>query len=319
MNITRLSVDPLHTLNRKLILVGDLVVGVATGHKHGLYLHGDGGVGKSYTVLEKLEELGVKFILLNSRITAKGLFLALGKSPDAIFVLEDVERLTKDPDAQGVLRSALWAQPGQERIVNWVTSVEGAEPFAFRGGIILISNKPMSDLPELRALATRIEVYRLELTAAELEAKVRQLADQGYRRDGKLLIEPTQAIEITEHVLAECLTAGCRLDLRLQQKAFQTYLQWAADLAQTHWKDLVTASVHQAMQCFRHEANTLSIEDKRAWRRQVVREILATIREPEKQFEAYKQRTGTERADYYRRKREVESGEFEGETPPSEP
>src|SRR5262245_13210186 len=111
--------DALAGLEKKLNLVRDNVTAVGRGYKTGFYLYGTGGMGKSYTVLQHLESLGVSYQLFNSRMTAKGLFLTLYKAPDAIHVLEDMERLTKDPDAQGVLRSALWAQPGRERLVTW--------------------------------------------------------------------------------------------------------------------------------------------------------------------------------------------------------
>src|SRR5271167_1948772 len=174
--------EALGTLEKKLHLVRDHVTAVGKGYKTGYYLYGYGGMGKSYTVLRHLESLDVPYQLFNSRMTAKGLFLALLKAPDAIHVLEDMERLTKDPDAQGVLRSALWAQPGHDRVVTWTTATDGSQRFIFRGGLILISNRPLADLPELRALATRIEVHRLEVSDVELIALMRNLATEGYRQ-----------------------------------------------------------------------------------------------------------------------------------------
>src|SRR6266508_2714949 len=148
----------LAALDRKLLLLRDRVTAVAKGYQTGLYIFGAGGLGKSYTVLHQLEHLGVSYTLFNSRMTARGLFRALEKAPDAVHVLEDMERLTKDRDAQGVLRSALWAQPGRDRAVTWTTGTGGEERFPFRGGIILLANRPLADLPELRALANRISV-----------------------------------------------------------------------------------------------------------------------------------------------------------------
>src|SRR5271166_5027932 len=168
----------LASLEKKLHLIRDHVTAVARGYKTGYFLYGPGGVGKSHTALRHLENSDVPYQLYNSRMTAKGLFLTLKHAPDAIHVLEDMERLTKDPDAQGVLRSALWAQPGHDRIVTWTAATDGAQRFVFRGGLILISNRPLADLPELRALATRIEVHRLDVTEAELTAQMRHLAGQ---------------------------------------------------------------------------------------------------------------------------------------------
>src|SRR5205085_11641886 len=115
----------LESLERKFQVVRDCTTAVAKGFKTGLFLYGAGGVGKSFTVLNHLKQLDAPHVLHNSRMTAKGLFLALKHAPDVIHVLEDMERLTKDADAQGVLRSALWAQPGHDRVVTWTTATDG--------------------------------------------------------------------------------------------------------------------------------------------------------------------------------------------------
>ena len=301
----------LASLERKLHLVRDHSTAVARGYKTGYYLYGLGGMGKSYTVLRHLESLQVPYQLYNSRMTAKGLFLTLLKAPDAIHVMEDMERLTKDPDAQGVLRSALWAQPGHERTVTWTTAADGVQRFVFRGGLILISNRPLADLPELRALATRIEVHRLEVTDAELAALMRDLAGKGYRLQDTVAIGPEECLQVTEYLLKECRAVGCPLDLRLQQKAFQSYLQYAADCSVSHWEDLVAASVREATCHFRHEANTTSPEARKTQRRNILREIIGKVADAKGQEELYMEQTGASRADFFRRKREVQSGEFD--------
>jgi len=65
-----------------------------------------------------------------------------------------------DKDAQGVLRSALWSQRGEDgklkRVVTWGTA-RGIESIVFSGGIIMLSNRPLTDMPELRAIRTRIQ------------------------------------------------------------------------------------------------------------------------------------------------------------------
>lgn len=301
----------LATLESRLQVVRDLTTAVGKGFKTGLFLHGNGGVGKSYTVLRHLESLEVCYRLYNSRMTPKGLFMELKHAPDAIHVLEDMERITKDADAQGVLRSALWTQPGHDRVITWTTASEGSQRVVFRGGLILISNRPLADLPELRALATRIEVHRLEVSDAELTALMRKLAGEGYRQHDKVVIEPQQCLEVTEHLLKECQAAGCPLDLRLQQKSFQTYLQWDMDWSGSHWRDLVAASVREASHHFRHEMNALPREDRRKQRRNVLREIISQTSDVQQQESLYGETTRMSRADFFRRKREIETGDFD--------
>ena len=303
--------NALVSLEKKVLVVRDFVTAVAKGFKTGFFLHGSGGVGKSFTVLSHLGNLGACYQLYNSRMTAKGLFLAMKNAPDAILVLEDMERLTKDADAQGVLRSALWAQPGHDRILTWTTATDGPQRFVFRGGLIMISNRPLADLPELRALATRIEVHRLDVTDAELTALMLDLASRGYRQQDKLVVGPEDCLKVTEHLLRECRASGCPLDLRLQQKSFQTYLQWESDWSSSHWGDLVAASVREATHHFRHDANTMPREARRTQRRNYLREIISHTDDVKEQERLYTDQTGASRADFFRRKHEVEMGEFD--------
>jgi hypothetical protein len=304
--------NALASLENKRHVIRDLVTGVAKDYKHGLFLHGGGGIGKSYTVLEQLQRLEVPYQLHNSRMTAKGLFLALKHAPDAIHLLEDMERLTKDADAQGVLRSAMWSQPGHERIVTWTTAKDGLESFVFRGGLILISNRPLADLPELRALATRIDVLHFEATDAEQTAQMYALASQGYRHRDKLAIEAEECLAITEHLLSECRAAGCPLDLRLQQKSYQTFLLCESGQATLHWKDLIVASVREAAHHFRYESNPTSQEAKRKRKRNIIREFMGQFPDDvKKQEQQYMDNDIGSRADFFRRKREVDSGEFD--------
>ncbi len=307
---------PLASLDLKLWLLKDRITAVAKGLQTGLYVYGPGGIGKTHTVLGQLDRLGADYCLFNARMTGKGLFLALKEAPDRVFVLEDMERLTNDPNAQGVLRSALWAADGRERRVTWTTGGE-QDGFSFRGGVILLANRAMAHLPELQALATRIAVYRLEVTEPEMVALIRHLAGQGYRRAGKDVLSAEACGEVAGHLLAACREVGSPPDLRLLFNAYHDFLLWESRHAHCHWHDLVTSRVREAAAGFAHEAEPESAEDKKTLARQVVREVMRQTSEVADQVKLYRERTGRSRADFFRRRREVESGEFDSEDPPS--
>jgi hypothetical protein len=57
--------------------------------------------------------------------------------------------------------------------------------------------------------------------------------------------------------------------------------------------------------------NTTSPEARKKKRRNVVREIIGTVADAKDQEHVYTEKTGASRADFFRRKREVESGEFD--------
>ena len=127
-------------------------------------------------------------------MTGRGLYDQLEKLPSSVHVLEDMEALLCDKAAQGVLRSALWAQSQEEasgpleRLVTWTTYKKDLA-FIFTGGVIVIGNRPIDDAPELRAVKTRIACLHLEVTAHELRALMRHVAGKGYRHAG-LPLEP---------------------------------------------------------------------------------------------------------------------------------
>ncbi len=299
---------PLAAYEEACAILRDHVAAVAGGFKNGLYVHGDGGLGKSFVVLGELDRLGAPYCLRNSRMTAKGLFLALRARPDVVHVLEDCERITLDRDAQGVLRSAMWSRPGRPREVTWTTAKDGEARFEFKGGLIMTSNRPLSDLPELHALATRIEVFRMAATSEQLAALMRRVAASGHLGARGLPITPEGCLEVTEHLLAECHARGRALDLRLQQKAFATYLQWESGSASTHWRDLVAAGVREAAPQLRHAQGAPTRAGRLEGRREAARKAIAATDDPKGQVELYKELTdGGSRADFYRRKQEVEN------------
>ncbi len=299
----------LATLDAKLRLVDDRVTAVVRGYQTGLYLCGAGGLGKSFSVYRQLQSLETDFRTFNSRMTALGLFRELSKSPDSIHVLEDMERITADRDAQGVLRSALWSQADRDRIVTWITSA-GEQRFPFRGGIIMLANRPLGDLPELRALASRISVYKLEITDAEMVAQMRRIASQDWSRYQHRL-EADKCSIVAEHVITECRRANCPLDLRLLDNGCLDFLQWESTNSFAHWTDLVTCRVNQAAAHFRHEVSTLSREERKAQERDLVREIIAQSTDAQEREKLWEQRTGKRKSAFYSRKREIESGEFD--------
>jgi hypothetical protein len=300
--------EALASLDKKLKLVDDRVAAVVRGYSTGLYLFGAGGLGKSYSVLRRLSELEADYRTFNSRMTAKGLFLALEKAPDSVHVLEDMERLTNDRDAQGVLRSALWSQADRERTVTWTTS-EGERRVAFRGGIIMLANRQLSDLPELRALATRITVHRMEITYAETVALMRDIARKGWRRYQHQL-GADECLAVCEHVIAQCRLAGCDLDLRLLDNSCLDYCQWEANASACDWRDLVANRVRQHAAHFRHEIATLSREERLARDREIARDICARSDDPQERLRLWREATGKGHNAFYKRKRECEDPEF---------
>jgi len=301
--------EALGCLDHKLRLIDDRVTAVVRGYQTGLYLCGAGGLGKSYSVYRQLQNLECDVRSFNSRMTALGLFRALDKAPDAVHVLEDMERIVNDRDAQGVLRSALWSQGDRDRVVTW-TSSAGEQRVTFRGGIVMLANRPLGDLPELRALASRIAVHKLEISDAEMAAHMRRIAGQGWTRY-QFKLDAEKCSEVCEQVISGCRRASCPMDLRLLDNACTDYLLWESGNAHLHWHDLVTTRVQQAAAHFCHEVSTLSREERKARERELVRQIIQETSDVQERERRWEQMTDKRKSAFYDRKREVESREFD--------
>jgi hypothetical protein len=174
----------------------------------------------------------------------------------------------------------------------------------------MLANRPLADLPELRALATRIPVHRLEVTEAEMAAQMRRIAGKGWKRYQHELDGET-ALEVCEFVITECRKAHCPLDLRLLDNGCLDYRQAERGDSNCHWHDLVANRIRQAVDHFRHEVAVLSCEERKAAERDVVRDILQRTQDRQEQVRLWKERTGKSQSTFYLRKQQVELGEFD--------
>jgi hypothetical protein len=234
-------------LEQKLQLIKDRTQGVAEGYANGFYLWGEAGTSKSFSVEHTLKRLEKSFKLTNSRLSAKGLFELLRDFPDVTHVLEDIESLFSDKHSFGVLRSALWGQSDrfgrQERNIVWQTA-KSREEVIFTGGLILISNCPLDDIPELRAIKTRIPCVHFVVSNEEVAAMMRQIASEGHRH-GAFYLSPSDCREVVDAIIERSSRIQRNLDLRLLINTFKDRLQWENGAAETHWLDLLESRIRE--------------------------------------------------------------------------
>lgn len=149
----------LASYEKKCALVRDKVRAAINGTKLGALIHGEGGIGKSFQVENAFNESGIKPVLTNSHISTRGLVDLIEKNADRMHFMEDIETIFQEKSAFGFLRSALWGQKDENgemrRTATWVLHDKEIR-IPFTGKIIVTANCPLDDLPELRALATRL-------------------------------------------------------------------------------------------------------------------------------------------------------------------
>ena len=301
-------------LEQKFQMVRDYTASVATGRTTGFYLYGNGGCGKSYTIVGELDRLKVPYTLYNSRMTGRGLYNALEASPDAVHLLEDMEQLFRESGARGVLRRALWSQPtknahGQsERLVTW-TTYKTEHRFIFTGAIIMTANRPFPPVPELEAVKTRIAYMQLAVSDNELMALMRDLSGRGFR-EGPDVMDPKECSAVCEFIIEQCRGLNRSLDMRMLINGFRDYFQWRECQSGCHWHDLVATRVKERPialeEAKTHRDRAVQKQEELA----IAKEIKETTTCRDERRKLWEERTGKSEQTLYRRLGQLEKGSF---------
>jgi hypothetical protein len=171
-------------INKRFAFVGALTRMVAHGQTPAFLLVGPGGLGKTHTVTETLEQLGYtpsfldagasgrkKYTVVKGFSTAKGLYRLLYENKDGLLLLDDCDSALQDPDAAMLLKGAL--DTTDKRVICWNSSKEDDLPrsFVFNGGVIAVSNLSVSRVDQ--AVRTRAMVVDLAMT---LDQKIERMS-----------------------------------------------------------------------------------------------------------------------------------------------
>jgi hypothetical protein len=142
-----------------------------------LIITGDGGLGKTHSVVEGLKargltedtigELDGDFVVIKGFSTAKALYRTLWENNGKVIVFDDADSVHKDPIGANILKGAL--DSGDKRVISWGAEVRGEDElpsrFEFFGRVIFISNLPLVKFPQ--ALLSRSMKVDLTLNTEE--------------------------------------------------------------------------------------------------------------------------------------------------------
>ncbi len=288
--------DDLEITKKRSKLIVDRVRSVALGYSTGFFLHGEGGSGKTYTVTNALHDLGSDWILHNSDMTGTGLYEALKERPSAVHVLDDLEQLYRDTKAVGILRAATWGdENGKNRIITKAVHKKN-ESFEFTGGIIILSNLPLGDLPHWKALATRLSPAIFQLTEGEKKAMMLDIASKG-----KFGMAPDVCEEVCEYIIFHVEKNGnCPLSLRMLDVCLQDRRMYDNGECETHWKDLVVSRLEGEITepKIKPRKRKVRLQDERFIAQQVF-DMFPDHRQ--KRFAEWEKRTGKTERSLYRR------------------
>ena len=152
---------------------------VVSERANSLIITGKGGIGKTFTALQRFEEAGIKrpddWWLIKGFTTPKALYSTLKVQNGKLILFDDCDSAFKDRDGKNVLKGALDSYG--ERTVSWSTDntvgaispgtgeAGDASQFAFTGRGIFISNLERKNIDQ--PLLSRALTIDISLTVDE--------------------------------------------------------------------------------------------------------------------------------------------------------
>jgi hypothetical protein len=191
-------------INQRFNFTSDLVTMVAKGQTASAVITGEGGLGKSYTVIQALKAAGLKdfsekepgenapprstYRIVKGFSTAKGLYRVLYENRNSIVVFDDCDSILKDADALNLLKGALDSY--DRRIITWNTSRIDDLPrfFQFKGGVVFISNMAQSKIDQ--AIRSRSMNVDLSMTTDQkIERMETLIASPSFQPDMSVAVK----------------------------------------------------------------------------------------------------------------------------------
>ena len=174
--------EPVTALEEKPRLLAHHVRLVARKHNHALFVFGaQGGLGKSRTILQTLDQEGVEPILINSHITPLALYTTLFRfRGEEVIFFDDCDSMYSSMPHLGLLRSCLWGSPrtvcyGSSQLPDGLpSSFETTARFVFAANVIPRRNDAF------KAVLSRCDLFELSATNLEVTDLMRSVSAKGF-------------------------------------------------------------------------------------------------------------------------------------------
>lgn len=181
-------------INKRFDFVKQMVEMVAGKTVASAIITGQGGLGKSHTVIKALENQGMKNVtdladfqvgqvlraskcyrVVKGFSTAKGLYRTLFEGNRMTLVFDDCDSVLKDPVALNILKGALDSY--SERYISWNSDMKDDElprSFKFEGSVIFISNLELDRIDQ--AIRSRAMCVDLSMTQEQKVERMEVIA-----------------------------------------------------------------------------------------------------------------------------------------------
>jgi len=192
-----IEVEESFDINERFEILEDLVGMVATGESNACIVVGQGGLGKTHTVIQAFEandvrdrdvlvahaEVGTSipyegtYTFVKGYLTARMLYQLLWERNGSILVFDDADSIQKDMNALNVLKAALDSY--QKRVISW--HAKGIEEegipssFEYTGRIVFISNMRMDVWDS--AVRSRCMTVDVHMTKTQIVQRMRAILE----------------------------------------------------------------------------------------------------------------------------------------------
>lgn len=181
-------------INDRFSFVEKLVKMVASGTQASAVITGQGGLGKTYTVMKTLDQAGYKdisdlasfeagtvlnmakcYTVVKGYSTAKGMYRTLFENNNGVIVFDDCDAVLKDPVALNILKGALDSYG--RRIISWNADMRDEDlprSFTFTGKVIFISNMNAENIDQ--AIRSRSMMIDLSMSSDQKIERMETIA-----------------------------------------------------------------------------------------------------------------------------------------------
>ena len=195
---------------------------------------GDSGIGKSFSTVAALKNIGCKYASLTSKVTPLMLYAFLHEHKDEVILFDDLIGVFESDISMSILLSALWSV-GEHRIVEYKSTSKAFDNlqikdiFEFTGKIILLTNKQNYKDKFISALQDRAFYYNLDFNYSEKVQFMRELIKLDNDK-----ITYAQREEIFQEITKNSNPATDSFSFRTLLKAYSLYLSCA-----DAWKEML--------------------------------------------------------------------------------
>lgn len=208
----------------------DYVLATAQGYNQSLFVIGEGGIGKTETVLRTLRDNNQPYAHFKTFSTPLELYSYLYNHREDLVVMDDMEGILDNKKSVSILKSCLWGYEGR-REVQYLSSTDRLlvpPRFDFNGKTIILLNEfPKNKF--VQSLITRSVYYEVKIPFQDKVLMMAEIAMQPY-----MDVPLETRLEVFQYIRGLATPATTEFNFRTLIKAFNI-----RRYSPERWKDLV--------------------------------------------------------------------------------